>query len=82
MFDSSLRAARYVLENMGLSDFEAAQLEATYFDYDRAAVRDLAEVWKPGVPIDKNADYMERAKALNAELEAALAAHFVAKGKM
>ncbi|MDJ0629472.1 MAG: cation:proton antiporter [Rhodobacter sp.] len=76
LFDSSLRAARYVLENLGLSEFEAHQLERTYFDYDRAAVRDLAQVWKPGVPVERNPDYMARAKAHNAELEAALLAHF------
>jgi len=76
LFDSSLRAARYVLENMGLSEFEAAALEKTYFDYDRAAVRDLAKVWKPGVPPEQNAEYMARAKELNAELEAALLARF------
>jgi len=76
MFDSSLRAARYVLENIGLSEFEAAALEKTYFDYDRAAVRDLAKVWKPGVPSDQNPEYIARTKELNAELEAALLAHF------
>ncbi|MEL7115009.1 MAG: monovalent cation:proton antiporter-2 (CPA2) family protein [Pseudomonadota bacterium] len=76
LFDSSLRAARYVLENIGLSEFEAANLEKTYFDYDRAAVRDLAKVWKPGVPLEQNEAYMERAKELNAELEAALVTRF------
>ena len=76
MFDSSLRAGRYVLENLGLTDFEAAALEKTYFDYDRAAVRSLAEVWKPGVPIDQNAEYMAKTKELNTELEAALMERF------
>jgi len=76
VFDSSLRAARYVLENVGVSDFEAAALEKTYFDYDRSAVRKLAEVWKPDVPIEKNPEYMARAKELDAELDAALFAHF------
>ncbi len=72
MFDSSLRAGRYVLENMGLSDYEAAVLERTYFDYDRAAVRALAEVWRPGIPVDQNPEYVARTRELNAELEAAL----------
>ncbi len=76
VFDSSLRAARYVLENVGVSGFEAAALEKTYFDYDRAAVRKLAEVWKPDIPIEKNPEYMARAKELDAELDAALFAHF------
>lgn len=76
VFDSSLRAARYVLENVGVSDFEAAALEKTYFDYDRSAVGKLAEVWKPGLPVEKNPEYMARAKELDAGLDAALFAHF------
>jgi CPA2 family monovalent cation:H+ antiporter-2 len=74
MFDSSLRAARYVLENMGLSDFEAAELEDVFFHMDRDAVRALAEVWDPNVPSDKNEAYVARAKKLNRELELALMA--------
>lgn len=74
MFDSSLRAGRYVLENAGLSEFEAAELEKTFFKLDRAAVRDLAEVWKPGVPAEQNPEYIARMRTLNAELEAALKA--------
>ncbi|MDH3263083.1 MAG: potassium transporter, partial [Paracoccaceae bacterium] len=72
MFDSSLRAGRYVLENIGLSDFEAHEMERTFFKHDRAALRELAELWKPGVPIEQNEAYMERSRELNKELEAAL----------
>ncbi|MCP3971083.1 MAG: potassium transporter [Rhodobacteraceae bacterium] len=81
LFDSSLRAARYVLEQTALSDFEAAAMEKLYFDHDRAAVLDLAQHWKPGVPTEQNPDYMARAKELNAELEAALVAHFDEHGR-
>jgi len=76
MFDSSCRAARYVLENVGLSEFEAHELERLFWKLDRAAVRDLAEVWKPGVEAEKNAEYVERVKALNTEFEAQMLAHF------
>ncbi len=71
-FDSSLRAGRYVLEAMGLSDYEAAQAEKSFYAFDRRALRELAELWKPGVPVSQNAPYMERVHALNTELEAAL----------
>ncbi|MGB3147333.1 MAG: monovalent cation:proton antiporter-2 (CPA2) family protein [Paracoccaceae bacterium] len=71
-FDSSLRVARYVLENMGLSEYEAYELQKLFFEMDRASVRDLAEVWKPGVPFDKNKEYVSRMKELNRELENAL----------
>ena len=81
MFDSSLRAGRYVLENMGLTNFEASEMERTYFRYDRAAVRALAEVWKPGVPVDQNPDYVARTQELNAELESALLKQFAENEK-
>ena len=71
-FDASLRAGRYVLENVGLSEYEARELEKTFFKLDRAAVRDLAALWNPDVPTEKNAAYIARARELNRELEAAL----------
>ncbi len=81
MFDSSLRAGRYVLENMGLSDYEAAALERTYFKHDRAAIRALAEVWKPGIPVDQNPEYVARTRELNTELEAELLKQFAERDK-
>lgn len=76
VFDSSLRAGRYVLENSGLSEHEASELERAFFKIDRSALRELAELWKPGVPISKNDAYMQRAQELNADLESALSAKY------
>lgn len=73
LFDSSLRAGRYVLENLGLSEFEASEAEMAFYQYDRHILRELAEVWDPDIPIAKNEAYIERAKAANRDLEAALA---------
>lgn len=72
LFDGSLRAGRYALENLGLSEFEAAEAEQTFFHHDRAAVRELAELWKPGIPLADNPDYVARARELNNDLETAL----------
>ena len=72
MFDSSLRAGRYVLEHMGLSDYEAAKTERTFFRMDRRAVRELAALWKPGIPVSENEEYVARARELNKDLETAL----------
>ncbi|TCP44300.1 monovalent cation:proton antiporter-2 (CPA2) family protein [Rhodovulum marinum] len=73
LFDSALRAGRFAIEKTGLTPFEAENAEKTFFEFDRAALRDLATVWKPGVPIDRNEDYVALSKLLNAELENALA---------
>ncbi|MFD2173283.1 cation:proton antiporter [Rhodobacter lacus] len=79
MFDSSCRAARYVLENVGLSAYEAHELERMFWKLDRSSVRDLAEVWQPGVPAEKNAEYVARLKRLNAEFEAQMTSQLAAR---
>ncbi len=74
LFDSSLRAGRYVLENMGLSDFQAGELEHSFYTMDRKAMRELAELWDPTIPVHRNAAYMNHARALNRDFETALVA--------
>ena len=75
-FDSSLRAGRYALEHVGLSPYEAAELERIFYRMDRAHLRELAEVWKPGVPVEENPDYMALSRDLNRQLENALIERF------
>ena len=72
----ALRAGRYVLEEMGLSEYEAHEAETTFYQMDRHAMLELAELWDPDVPITQNAAYIERAKALNKDLEYALMSLF------
>jgi CPA2 family monovalent cation:H+ antiporter-2 len=72
MFDSSLRAGRYVLENMGLSDYEAAITQDSFFHHDREAVRELALLWDPDIPASENEAYVAKAKELEAELQTVL----------
>ena len=71
-FDSSIRAGRYVLENMGFSEYEAAKVSQAYYRIDRAAMRELAKVWVPGQPTHLNEAYVARAKQLDRDLEDAL----------
>ncbi|MCH2163397.1 MAG: cation:proton antiporter [Marinovum sp.] len=79
LFDSSLRAGRYVLENVGLSEYEAAEAERTFYHHDRYAVQELAKVWEPGVKGSDNPAYIDRVKALEKELEASLLANLEAR---
>jgi glutathione-regulated potassium-efflux system protein KefB len=72
LFDSSLRAGRYVLENVGLSEYEAAQAEEIFYQHDRHTIRELRELWKPGVPSAENQPYLDRAIALEQDIHAAL----------
>jgi monovalent cation:H+ antiporter-2, CPA2 family len=52
----------------------------TFFQMDRAAMRELAEVWDPNVPVTENKPYLERSKRLNKELEVALFSQ-IARGR-
>ncbi|MGB1235935.1 MAG: cation:proton antiporter [Planktomarina sp.] len=72
MFDSSLRAGRYVLEAAGLTDYDAAEFEHEFFKQDRHALRELAALWNPNVPLKNNPEYVKRAKELNKEQETKL----------
>lgn len=74
MFDSSLRAGRYALENLGLSEYEAAEAEQVFYAHDRDAVRQLAELWDPAIATSKNDAYVARSRELEKDLEASLAA--------
>jgi CPA2 family monovalent cation:H+ antiporter-2 len=76
MFDASLRAARYALEALDFTETEAHEAETAFYRYDRRALLDLAKLWKPGVPVEENAEYVERARAQNRELEDALIGRF------
>ena len=76
MFDGSLRAGRYALERLGWSDTEAHRAREAFFKRDREMVRELAGLWKPGVPLKDNPAYAERARAYNQEMESALLARF------
>jgi len=73
-FDSSLRAGRYVLENAGLTEFEAAEAESTFYQHDRKAMRALTKVWRKSVSPEDNPAYISLSRALEQELEAALLA--------
>jgi CPA2 family monovalent cation:H+ antiporter-2 len=73
MFDSSLRAGRYVLENMGLSEYEAHEMEMAFYRHDRHTLRELAELWQPGVPLAENEAYVAKSRELNNVLETAIA---------
>lgn len=71
MFDSSLRAGRYALENLGLSEYEAAEAQRIFYHHDRMSIRELAGLWRPDVAPADNAAYVARAKELENDLETA-----------
>ena len=78
MFDSSLRVGRYVLENIGLSEFEAHEAERMFYKHDRHIIRELANYWDPKLRADENEAYRERAMALDKDMESAMLTQLMA----
>ncbi len=72
LFDSSLRAGRYALETLGLSEFEASEIQKTFYQHDRHSVQELAALWDPSIPTTENAEYISRAIELEKELQTML----------
>lgn len=69
MFDSSLRAGRYALENLGLTEYEAHVAETVFYEEDRAILRELSPLWQSGVAPSDNPEYMRKARELNENFE-------------
>lgn len=66
VFDSSLRAGRHVLEALGLDPGEIEEAERAFADHDRVAMRELAGLWRPDLPLHENEAYLARARELAA----------------
>ena len=72
LFDSSLRAGRYVLEDVGLSEFEAAKAVRIFDQHDRFTIRELRSLWCHGVPSAENQPYLNCAIELEKDIQSAL----------
>lgn len=71
-FDSSVRAARYALEALGVHPFDAEKATTVFVDQDSQGVRRLAAVWDPTLSVFDNPEYVHLAKEIRQELEAAM----------
>ena len=71
-FDSSVRAARSALEALGHHPYDAERQTRGYVENDKIAMRELAGLYDPNVPVHENTAYVERTKAILASHEGAL----------
>ncbi len=71
-FDSSLRAGRYVLQKMGIPEDEAHIRTRGFFKFNRRATRELAAVWDPDIPIDKNQAFLNKIRDLNRSIDSSI----------
>jgi monovalent cation:H+ antiporter-2, CPA2 family len=72
IFDSGVRAGKYALAALGYSDEEQDRVAQAFFDFDRHMLAELAELWDPNVPLDRNTRYIDKARRQNESIEAVL----------
>jgi len=53
----------------------------TFYEMDREGVKQLAQLWREDIPARQNEAYIEKAKELNRDLEAALLGLMSERGK-
>jgi CPA2 family monovalent cation:H+ antiporter-2 len=71
-FDSSVRAARSALEALGHHPYDAERQTRGYVENDKVAMRELAGLYDPDIPIHENTEYVEMSKAFMASHEDAM----------
>lgn len=72
-FDSAVRASRYALESFGVHPHEVEKLITVFVDHDREAIRRLAALYDPDIPVFENEPYMKLAREIQQEIEDTLA---------
>ncbi len=66
-FDSSIRASKCMLEQLGWSGYDIENAVDAFVTSDRSALQELAELWDPNIKTQDNKAYVERARAINKE---------------
>ncbi len=68
-FDGAVRAARSALEALGVHPYDAERQTRSFVTNDKTAIRELAELYDPDIPVHENAPYVARMKEFMASLE-------------
>ncbi len=71
-FDSSVRAARSALEALGHHPYDAERQTRGYVENDKIAMRELAGLYDPDIPVHQNTEYVEMSKTFLASHEGAM----------
>jgi hypothetical protein len=72
VFDSGVRAGKYALTALGYSRDDVERVAQAFFDFDRHMLAELAELWDPKIPLDRNTAYIEKSREQSATIEAVL----------
>jgi CPA2 family monovalent cation:H+ antiporter-2 len=73
VFPAAITAARGALAALGHGPSEIDAAVAAFERADQRMLAELAALWRPGVPAERNPDYLAKEREQAAEIEAALA---------
>ena len=77
-YDSSLRMGRSTLEALGLDRATAQEMVDAFDEVDRAAMIEVAPVYRPGVPVLENPEYVEKIREIIGPRQEALKTRMIA----
>jgi monovalent cation:proton antiporter-2 (CPA2) family protein len=72
VFDSSVRAAGYALQSLGMHPYDVEKSKSVFVQQDRWGLRQLAPLWKEDVSVFNNPEYIARSKEIGDILDAAM----------
>jgi len=61
-FDGAVRAGRSAFEALGVHPYDAERQARGFVENDKKAIRELAELYDPDIPVHENPAYVERTK--------------------
>ena len=73
-FDSAVRTARSALEALDVHPYDSEQQVRGFVENDKTAIRELAELYDPDIPVHLNAAYVTRTREIMAQVEKAMQA--------
>ncbi|WP_337271174.1 monovalent cation:proton antiporter-2 (CPA2) family protein [Oryzifoliimicrobium ureilyticus] len=72
VFDSSVRAAGYALQGLGMHPYDVEKSKRVFVRQDGEGLRTLAPLWREDVLVFNNKEYVAKAKEINDLLEKAM----------
>lgn len=72
VFDSSVRAAGYALNAVGMHPYDVEKSKNVFVQHDREGLRQLAPLWRDDIPVFDNPEYIAKVKEITGGIELAM----------
>jgi hypothetical protein len=72
VFEGAVRAGERVLSSLGYDETEVERIAEAFMEHDRTMLAELAALWDPAVPPERNAAYRAKEREQHEAIVAAL----------